>query len=116
MPKRLMAGIVVLGAVFVILARAGAAASQTGCDFAVFSADDYARLAAVYARLGDYVQAAVDYTCVIRLEPDNAMAFYQRGEAYDKLRVWFAALADRHLRRPRRLIRHPFGSITACLA
>ena len=44
--------------------------------------------------LGLYNAAIVDYTQVIRLEPDGAAAYYNRGNAKYNLKQYFAAISD----------------------
>ena len=44
--------------------------------------------------LGDYKGAITDYTQAIRLNPDYADAYYNRGNAKSKLGQHFAAIAD----------------------
>ncbi len=42
----------------------------------------YTRRGASYGRKGEYDRAIADYTAVIRLDPNNAFAYNNRGTAY----------------------------------
>ncbi|MDA9968356.1 tetratricopeptide repeat protein [Salibacteraceae bacterium] len=44
--------------------------------------------------LGEYKSAIADFTTAIRLDPDDASAYYNRGLAYDDLGEYKSAIAD----------------------
>ena len=58
------------------------------------SAETYFLWAYTKHKLGDYVGAIADYTIAIRLKPDAANAYYNRGLAKSNLGQYFAAIAD----------------------
>ena len=49
------------------------------------SANEWSNRAYIAEQSGDYAKAVEAYTNVLRLEPDSGMAYFWRGDAYDKL-------------------------------
>lgn len=58
------------------------------------SAETYLLWGKQKSEAGDYKGAIADYTQVIRLAPEDAIAYYYRGNAKDKLGMMEAAKAD----------------------
>ncbi|MEM6613473.1 MAG: tetratricopeptide repeat protein, partial [Cyanobacteria bacterium P01_C01_bin.72] len=56
--------------------------------------DAYINRGLIYATLGEYEKAIVDYDQAIQLQPDYANAYYNRGNTYKKLEDKQAAIRD----------------------
>lgn len=47
-----------------------------------------------FDKLGQFEQAVADFTTVLRLDPTNVNAYFNRGSAYDSLGQYEKAVAD----------------------
>lgn len=47
----------------------------------------YRARAEIFRRLGDATMAAINYTQAIRLNPDDAEAYFRRAEMYEKVKL-----------------------------
>lgn len=61
-----------------------------------FTAIEYNNRGYTYQKLDRYVEALVDYTRAIQLDPTYAKAYSNRAVTYDKLKLYDKALKDHH--------------------
>ena len=47
-----------------------------------------------FDKLGDFKKAVIDFTTVIKLDPSNVNAYFNRGSAFDSLGQYDKAVSD----------------------